>query len=573
MKNLKRIVLTLVMAFAMILPSVVFAEVIEVKTEDELAEVFKNGGEAKLMENLTLTKDILLLDGKKVTLDLNEHNIYTQTKRLKVYKGDLILTGKGTLNGTLHDGAPVTIYGSVNQNDANYSSLTVDKDVTLEGDSGAYISWGGYGVTSGSTHGVVVNLKGTFKSVGDNINPAFNISGNNKDIKNCPIINIYDTAKFISDDYGLYAAGYAIWNIYGGTIEGKNGGFGIKAGKITIKDAKINVTGEKVSGTYNGNGINATGAAIAIESNNIYAGNIELTIEGGEYHSAYGNSIYHYIAQKNAEDIVDSKLVTSVMVKGGTFYGNIDMMKADEIEISGGSFTDEIVAKKDGVKLVAGVKAVKAGSLYTIVSENKGELVITTPEVKVAENVDEKVKKELTEAKLTDTVTGLKEAIDPKKIDGVEDNLVEVKMSTEIKSYDKEKGILVLDIKPYYIINQEAKVLPNEAINGKVKIKVAVPNDITFTHAKVIHKNGETIIDTKEYEIKEENGQKYIEIETESFSTFELSFYTPEKAETPGNNEVENPNTIDGILVYTSVTLMSLALLGAAALMLKKKMN
>lgn len=565
MKNLKRIVLTLVMAFAIILPSIVFAETKEVKTQDELAEVFKNGGEAKLMENLTLTSDILLLDGKKVTLDLNNHNILTQTKRLKVYKGDLILTGKGTINGTLHDGAPVTIYGSVNQDDANYSSLTVDKDVTLEGDSGAYISWGGYGVTKGSTHGVVVNLKGTFKSVGDNINPAFNISGNNQDIKNCPIINIYSTAKFISKDYGLYAAGYAIWNIEGATIEGEKGGFGIKAGKINIKNATIYATGEKVKGTYNGNGMNATGAAIAIESNNGYAGNIELTIDGGEYHSAYGNSIYHYIAQKNADDVVNSKLVTAVEVKGGRFYGNIDMMKPDEIEISGGSFTDELVAKKDGVKLVTGVKAVKDGEMYTIVSENKGELVVTAPEVKVSDKVDEKVAKELTDAKLTDTVTGLKEAVDSSKIEGLENTLVEVKISSEIKSYDKEKGVLVLDIKPYYTVNQESKVIPNEAINGKVKIKVAVPNEITFTHAKVVHKNGETVIDTKEYEIKEENGQKYIEIETESFSTFEVSFYTPAK--------VENPNTVDGILVYTSVTLMSLALLGAAALVLKKKMN
>lgn len=561
MKNLKRIVLTLVMAFAIILPSIVFAETKEVKTEDELAEVFKNGGEAKLMENLTLTSDILLLDGKKVTLDLNNHNILTQTNRLKVYKGDLILTGKGTINGTMELGAPVVIYGSLDQNDANYSSLTVDENVTLEGDFGAYIS----SISKKSIHGVVVNLKGTFKSVSEEPQAAFTISGNNQDIKNCPIINIYSTAKFISKEYGLYAAGYAIWNIEGATIEGGIGGFGIKAGKINIKNAKIYATGEKVKGTYNGNGMNATGAAIAIESNNGYAGNIELTIDGGEYHSAYGNSIYHYIAQKNADDVVNSKLVTAVEVKGGRFYGNIDMMKPDEIEISGGSFTDELVAKKDGVKLVTGVKAVKDGEMYTIVSENKGELVVTAPEVKVSDKVDEKVAKELTDAKLTDTVTGLKEAVDSSKIEGLENTLVEVKISSEIKSYDKEKGVLVLDIKPYYTVNQESKVLPNEAINGKVKIKVAVPNEITFTHAKVVHKNGETVIDTKEYEIKEENGQKYIEIETESFSTFEVSFYTPAK--------VENPNTVDGILVYTSVTLMSLALLGAAALVLKKKMN
>lgn len=561
MKNLKRMVLTLLMAFAIILPSIVFAETKEVKTEDELAEVFKNGGEAKLMENLTLTSDILLLDGKKVTLDLNNHNILTQNNRLKVYKGDLILTGKGTINGTMELGAPVVIYGSLDQNDANYSSLTVDENVTLEGDFGAYIS----SISKKSIHGVVVNLKGTFKSVSEEPQAAFTISGNNQDIKNCPIINIYSTAKFISKEYGLYAAGYAIWNIEGATIEGVKGGFGIKAGKINIKNAKIYATGEKVKGTYNGNGINATGAAIAIESNNGYAGNIELTIDGGEYHSAYGNSIYHYLAPKDADDVVNSKLVTPVEVKGGRFYGNIDVLEPDEIEISGGSFTDELVAKKDGVKLVTGVKAVKDGGMYTIVSENKGELVVTAPEVKVSDKVDEKVAKELTDAKLTDTVTGLKEAIDSSKIEGLENTLIEVKISSEIKSYDKEKGVLVLDIKPYYTVNQESKVLPNEAINGKVKIKVAVPNEITFTHAKVVHKNGETVIDTKEYEIKEENGQKYIEIETESFSTFEVSFYTPAK--------VENPNTVDGILVYTSVTLMSLALLGAAALVLKKKMN
>ena len=135
------------------------------------------------------------------------------------------------------------------------------------------------------------------------------------------------------------------------------------------------------------------------------------------YQWSISNSIYHYIAQKNADEVVNSKLVTSVEVKGGRFYGNIDVLEPDEIEISGGSFTDELVAKKDGVKLVTGVKAVKDGGMYTIVSENKGELVVTAPEVKVSDKVDEKVAKELTDAKLTDTVTGLKEAIDSSKIE------------------------------------------------------------------------------------------------------------------------------------------------------------
>ena len=92
MKNLKRIVLTLIMAFAIILPSIVFAETKEVKTEKELAEVFKDGGTAKLTENLTLTGDINVNDGKTVSLDLNDHNILTQNNRIKVNKGYPSLT-------------------------------------------------------------------------------------------------------------------------------------------------------------------------------------------------------------------------------------------------------------------------------------------------------------------------------------------------------------------------------------------------------------------------------------------------------------------------------------------------
>ena len=70
MKNLKRIVLTLVMAFAIILPSIVFAETKEVKTEEELKAVLATGGEAKVTENFEVTKDLYLVDGKKVTIDL-----------------------------------------------------------------------------------------------------------------------------------------------------------------------------------------------------------------------------------------------------------------------------------------------------------------------------------------------------------------------------------------------------------------------------------------------------------------------------------------------------------------------
>ena len=582
MKNLKRIVLTLVMVFAIIMPSIVFAETIEVKTEDELKAVLATGGEAKVTENFEVTKDLYLVDGKKVTIDLNNHDIlFKNQTSINIDGGTLDLKGTGSMKNDITNFSPIYIKGSKNKEDVNYSNVTVGKDVHLKGhmaiivvypdNDNKYVSYGVnvnvYGTLEGD-----LNTKGVEGS-------SIQINGNIRNTENCPVFNIYSSAKLIGNTDGIYGAGYAIWNIDGATIEGVTSGIATKAGIWNIKNAKITATGEKTDSVGQGEGIKGTGSAIQIESHPSFYGHVEMTIDGGEYSSSHNAVIQHYLADSATE----GALAKPIIIKGGTFYGTLDMMKADEIEISGGSFTDEIVAKKGGVKLVTGVKAVKAGSLYTIVSENKGELVVTDPEVKVSDKVDEKVAKELTDAKLTDTVTGLKDAIDSSKIEGVENTLIEVKMSTEIKSYDKEKGVLVLDIKPYYIINQEAKVLPNEAITGKIKVKVAVPNEITFTHAKVVHKNGETVIDTKEYEIKEENGQKYIEIETESFSTFELSFYTPEKTETKDNtdkvekpnttNKVENPNTVDGILVYTSVTLMSLALLGATALILKKKMN
>lgn len=559
MKNLKRIVLTLVMAFAIILPSIVFAETKEVKTEEELKAVLATGGEAKVTENFEVTKDLYLVDGKKVTIDLNNHDIlFKNQTSINIDGGTLDLTGKGSMKNDITNYSPIYIKGSKNKEDVNYSNVTVGKDVHLKGHMAIIVVYPND--SKYVSYGVNVNVYGTLE--GDlNKNgvegSSIQINGNIRNTENCPVFNIYSSAKLIGNTDGIYGAGYAIWNIDGATIEGVTSGIATKAGIWNIKNAKITATGEKKDSIGEGEGIKGTGSAIQIESHPSFYGHVEMTIDGGEYTSSHNAAIQHYLADSATE----GALAKPIIVKGGTFYGALDMMKSDEIEVSGGTFTDSTV----NAYINEGLKVVKDGSMYTVVDANKGELVVTTPEVKVSDKVDEKVAKELTDAKLTDTVTGLKEAIDSSKIEGLENTLIEVKISSEIKSYDKEKGVLVLDIKPYYTVNQESKVLPNEAINGKVKIKVAVPNEITFTHAKVVHKNGETVIDTKEYEIKEENGQKYIEIETESFSTFEVSFYTPAK--------VENPNTVDGILVYTSITLMSLALLGAAALVLKKKMN
>lgn len=560
MKNLKKVVLTLVMAFAIILPSIVFAETVEVKTEEELKNVLAAGGEAKVTENFEVTKDLYLVDGKKVTIDLNEHDIlFKNQTSINIDGGTLDLTGKGSMKNDITNYSPIYIKGSKNKGDVNYSNVTVGKDVHLKGHMAIIVVYPND--SKYVSYGVNVNVYGTLE--GDvNKNgvegSSIQINGNIRNTENCPIFNIYSSAKLIGNTDGIYGAGYAIWNIDGATIEGVTSGIATKSGVWNIKNAKITATGEKTDSVGQGSGIKGTGSAIQIESHPNFYGHVEMTIDGGEYTSFHNAVIQHYLAESATEGALEK----AIIVKSGTFNGTLDLMKSDELSISGGSFTDKTVSGS----LAKGYKVVQDGSMYTIVSEDKGEIIEVPSEVNVSEDVDKDIAKEITDAKITNPVTGLKEALDTSKIDGILNTLIKVSLKSKVTSYDKEKNILIYDIKPYYDDGtQELKLIPNEAINGKVKVKVAIPASISFTHAKVLHKDGDKLLDTKEYEIKELNGQKYIEIETDSFSTFELSFFTP--------TSVENPNTIDGILLYTAITLLSFSLLGATALILKKKMN
>ena len=117
-----------------------------------------------------------------------------------------------------------------------------------------------------------------------------------------------------------------------------------------------------------------------------------------------------------------------------------------------------------------------------------------------------------------------------------------------------------------YVDGQKVGTLSNDAITGKVKVNLPVPTSVKDTHVKVLHKSGDKLVDEKSYEIKTtEDGKKYITIETDSFSTFELSFYTP--------TEVKNPTTADSTLGYGLLVLISLMGIGSAYGLMRKSFN
>lgn len=199
--------------------------------------------------------------------------------------------------------------------------------------------------------------------------------------------------------------------------------------------------------------------------------------------------------------------------------------------------------------------------------EKVASIIETSKPIEVAGGVDKTVAEDLSKVKVDNSKTGLAESVDLSKLDGVTENdNIEVTIKTSLTSYDKEKNVLVYDIKPYYSVNGTEKgIISNDALTKAVKIELPVPSNVTETHVKVTHKSGDKVIDTKSYEIKTRGEDKYIVLETNSFSTFELSFYTPVS--------VENPKTGDNIMAYVITLAGSVLIIGGAVVVLKKRFN
>lgn len=564
MKKIKRLFIAAIVFMAVIVPVKALAlEFTEVKDEKEFVAAVDEGKNVKIAADFEITENVVI--DKKMTIDLNGHTItFAYQKYIKLVGGNLEITGKGTMLEVEPYFAPVIIKGSENKDDTDYSTLTVGKDVTLKGWSGIFIDQIGGTNKIKDSYGVTVNVYGTavglVDSDGSNGSGIY-VNGNIKHKENCPIVNIYKGANISAKGFGIYAAGYSKYNITGATIEGVEGGIGIKSGVFNIKDTKVIGTGNKADGSFNNNGINSTGSAIQIESNNGYAGGINITIDGGSFESKESYAIYHYLAKKNETEVVNNSL-ESLVINGGTFTGDVKLVDNDKVTVTKGTFTSSSI--KDFVK--DPYKVVKGDGVYEVVDKDGG-VVVAPVKVVVSDTINKEIAKEITDANLDNTNSGLLEAVDTSKLQGVSDDLlVEYEINSELKSYDEKNKVLTFDIKPYYTVGGvTVGVIPNSAINGTIKIKLPIPSSIKDTHVKVVHKSGDLLIDEKKYEIKTEDGQKYVLIETNSFSTFELNFYTPQAT------NVNNPDTQDNILSFALIATLSVGVLGTVLYISKRK--
>jgi len=312
---IKKIIFTILMfsLIPLVNASVVPLARIGDKVYDTLEEAINAVSEddvITLISNVEL--DNTLEINKVVNIDLNGNNILAKERVFQIKDGFLTLSGKGTIKETKPNYGAVILIGSSEPTGDKYSSVSVGKDVTLEGWSGIFINH-----ESSKSYGVYAYLEGKIKAI-DDVNggsgSGIYVNGNIKTQEESPVINIMDGAEITSTGNGLYIAGYSTFYIGDAYIEGVESGIGIKSGKLIIDGATVVCNGEDKTPTegYN-NGIKASGTTIQIESNSGYAGKIEIDISRGTFKSKNSNVMYEYIGKGNSSKIY------SMSVSGGTF--------------------------------------------------------------------------------------------------------------------------------------------------------------------------------------------------------------------------------------------------------------
>ena len=314
---MKKIILCLLL-FIVILPIRINAGIVPLakvgdKYYSSLEEAILNVDSDDVITLISdVTLDSSLQINKTVNINLNGNEIVAPEKVFQVKGGFLDLSGSGTIRESNPKYGAVMLVGSTSVTDDKYSSVHVGKDVTLEGWSGIFISH-----ENSKSYGVSVYLDGKINAIDDvdgDTGIGVYVNGNIKDKEAHPVVNISDGAQINSTGVGLYIAGYSTFYIGKANITGVESGIGIKSGILNINGANVTATGldKTPTGGYN-NGIKASGTAIQIESNNGYAGGIQIDISNGKFVSKNSHVIYEYIGRG------DSSLIYSMSFSNGTF--------------------------------------------------------------------------------------------------------------------------------------------------------------------------------------------------------------------------------------------------------------
>ena len=507
---------------------------LDVSNEQEFIDALKSGGDIKLTDNIEVTKEIIL--DTKVTLDLNGKEVaFAENALIKIIGGNLSITGTGTLYEKVPYFSPIIVKGSENAKDTNYSTLTVGANVTLRGWAGIMIDQLSEKEKKRMAYGVTVNLYGTAIGVEDKTGDpgtGIYVNGNIIHNENAPVINIYKSAKISAASQGIYAAGFATWNIEdGASVEGTTG-IEIRSGILNVNGGTIKGTAIPTETTPNGNGATTDGAGIAIVQHTT-KNTIKVTVTKGlvEGYTAF----YQNNTQKNDEASV-AKI--KLAINGGTFNAINGGKNAVYSEnktnfVTKGTFNAEI----DKAYLAEKTTLEQSDNNYVV----KPNVEVESAGVKFES--DEPFSNEYTLV------------VTPKSED--ETKAVTDKLTEAYKDNKKVEGLKLINLYEINIFDGNDEVVPME--DGKFTISIPLAEDLrNFKNYKVIYVNEDGEIQ-ETIDAKLVNGK--VVFTTTHLSTYGVIGY---------NNPTMNPETSDGVMTYAVILCASIFALGSAVTLRKR---
>lgn len=506
---------------------------LDVSNEQEFIDALKSGGDIKLTDNIEVTKEIIL--DTKVTLDLNGKEVaFAENALIKIIGGNLSITGTGTLYEKVPYYSPIIVKGSENAADTNYSTLTVGTNVTLKGWAGIMIDQLNGKEKKPMAYGVTVNLYGTAIGVKDKTGDpgtGIYVNGNIIHNENAPVINIYKSAKISAVSQGIYAAGFATWNIEdGASVEGTTG-IEIRSGILNVNGGTIKGTAIPTETTPNGNGATTDGAGIAIVQHTT-KNTIKVTVTKGLIEG------YTAFYQNNTEKLDEASVAKiKLAINGGTFNA-----------INGGKNAVYSENKTNFVtKGTFNTEVDKAYLAETTTLEQSGNNYVVKPNVEVE---SDGVKFESDDAFSNEYTL----VVTPKSEEEVKD--VTTKLTEAYKNNTKVKGLKLISLHDIsmYLDNE---VVPME--NGKYTISIPVAENLrNFKNYKVIYVNEDGEIQ-ETIDAKLVNGK--VVFTTTHLSTYGVIGY---------NNPTTNPETSDNIVTYAVILCASIFALGSAVTLRKR---
>lgn len=515
--------------------------------------------------------------GKDITIDTTQWGLSVWDTSAKAY--GVTVNFDGTIVSTGSKAGGITIQGNI-KNDGtaiNVPVINLSKTtkITATGSDGFPL----YGAGAGQWNVVGATCEG--------INGALGVKSGRFNIVNATLKATGKPGVVEGYGNGINGVGAAI------QIESNNTYFGKIELAITQNSQIISEKGNSIYHYSAQTGVNNLNE-LRIHDGNfvgdiVFQENDKVYVKGGTFQTdSIGNYVengYKLIKLSETKytvsniNYIDVEGASATVTVDGKEYKYTSVMQDKKVTVNAkadtGYYVKEIIVKdsKDNKITVTNNEFTMPEGAVTIsldtarCLDKDANIVEVAKDITVSDKVNGDKAKEILDIKLDNRNSGLVKSINKEKLQLADTTtIIEVNFNTKLVEYDEKTNKVVYEIKPMYSINGiDYTEIPNEALNGgKIRINLPIPSSVKDTHAKVKHINNDKVIDEKEYEIKKtEDGKKYITIETTSFSTFEISYFTAKNL---------NPQTGDNVMTYVIMLLGSMLTIGTVVL-LKKRFN